>query len=80
LTCEPTNNVNCYHGSSSFFSRHIASQTMSRFLLVVLALFAVSDSYVVVNLFSHQYAHILCSLSFDDSTTGCRRSSCLCSS
>ena len=56
LTCEPTNNV--YHGSNcSFFPRLIASQTMSRFLLVVLALFAVSDSYLSLLI----YSLIICS-------------------
>ena len=61
MTCEPTINVN-YHGSSSFFSRLIATQTMSRFLLVVLALFAVSDSYLSLFILSSymltSYAHL----------------------
>lgn len=42
-------------GSSSFFPRHIATQTMSRFLLVVLALFAVSDSYLSLFILSSSY-------------------------
>jgi len=52
LTCEPTIMWIVYHGSSSFFPRLIASQTMSRFLLVVLALFAVSDSYLSLLIYS----------------------------